>query len=132
MALAAVLAIGAGVGVMASQGGDHGHSGSAPGQEQHPPQAQNDDDHGRSGDAPGHNPQSDQEPESGEPPRDIKGIPDENPVHKPADSDGECEKGETVVKTTPAGTNVNVPCQAAKHDGLGHGSGNPHEDDEPD
>ena len=49
---------------------------------------------------------------------DHVGIPDDNPSHHPEDGDGECEKGETVIKTTPSGKRVNVPCQAAEH---GHG-----------
>ncbi len=130
MALAVVLAIGTGVGVMASQGGDHGGTEDAPDHAQHPPQAQ-DGDHGRSESAPGDNPQSDED-QPGEPSREIKGIPDESPNHQPANSDGECEKGETSVKTTPAGTRVNVPCQAADHHGVGQGQGNPHQDDESD
>jgi outer membrane biosynthesis protein TonB len=47
-------------------------------------------------------------------PRDVAGIPDSNPVKQPEDGDGVCEKGETVIKTTPSGKQVNVPCQAAK------------------
>jgi len=129
IALAMTLAIGAGVGVLASQNGDHGRSEDAPGQEHHPSQAQNDGDHGRSEEAPGHNPQSDHEPESRGAPREIKGIPDENPVYEPADGDDECEKGETRVKTTPSGTQVNVPCHAAEHTNAGHGVGNPHDDE---
>jgi hypothetical protein len=53
---------------------------------------------------------------------DVHGIPTTNPSHHPEDGDGECEKGETVVKTTPSGTQVNVPCQAAGEHGNGkHG-----------
>jgi len=48
--------------------------------------------------------------ESGQ--RDIVGIPEDNPNHQPADGDGVCEKGETAVKTTPSGEQVNVPCHA--------------------
>ena len=47
--------------------------------------------------------------------RDVKGIPSDNPNHHPDDGDGLCEKGETAIKTTPGGTQVNVPCQAADH-----------------
>ena len=43
-------------------------------------------------------------------PRAVKGIPTGNPEHPLAT--GTCEKGEAVVKTTPAGTEVRVPCQA--------------------
>lgn len=43
---------------------------------------------------------------------DPVGIPDSNPVFEP-DDDGVCEKHETVVKTTPSGKQVNVPCLAA-------------------
>ena len=42
------------------------------------------------------------------------GIPDSNPVKHPEDGDGVCEKHETVVKVTPSGNHVNVPCHAAK------------------
>lgn len=51
--------------------------------------------------------------------RAIKGIPTDNPQHHPADSDGTCDKGETVVKTTPSGVQVNVPCQTAEDHGKG-------------
>jgi hypothetical protein len=47
-------------------------------------------------------------------PRDVVGIPDDNPVKVPEDGDGVCEKGETVIKTTPSGNLVNVPCRAVK------------------
>ena len=47
-------------------------------------------------------------------PRDVVGIPDDNPVKQPEDGDGVCEKGETVIKTTPSGNLVNVPCRAVK------------------
>jgi len=50
-------------------------------------------------------------------PRDVVGIPDDNPVKQPEDGDGVCEKGETVIKTTPSGKQVNVPCQAVKEHG---------------
>lgn len=46
---------------------------------------------------------------------DIHGIPEDNPAHHDADDDGICEKGETVIKTTPSGVRVRVPCQADKH-----------------
>ena len=49
-------------------------------------------------------------------PRDVVGIPDDNPSKQPEDGDGVCEKGETVIKTTPSGKQVNVPCQAVKED----------------
>jgi outer membrane biosynthesis protein TonB len=45
-------------------------------------------------------------------PRDVVGIPDDNPSKQPENGDGVCEKGETVIKTTPSGKQVNVPCQA--------------------
>jgi len=54
---------------------------------------------------------------------DVHGIPTSNPSHRPDDGDGECEKGETAVKTTPSGTQVNVPCQAAEEHGNGQKSG---------
>jgi len=50
--------------------------------------------------------------DEGEGPRDVVGIPDDNPSKQPEDGDGVCEKGETVIKTTPSGKQVNVPCQA--------------------
>jgi len=54
-------------------------------------------------------------------PRDVVGIPDDNPSKQPEDGDGVCEKGETVIKTTPSGKQVNVPCQAVKeHEPKGH------------
>jgi hypothetical protein len=46
---------------------------------------------------------------------DVHGIPDSNPVYSPDDGDGVCEKHESVIKTTPSGNQVNVPCHAAKH-----------------
>jgi hypothetical protein len=45
-------------------------------------------------------------------PRAEKGIPTDNPQHPLAT--GTCEKGQSVVKTTPAGTEVRVPCQAVE------------------
>jgi hypothetical protein len=51
---------------------------------------------------------------------DIKGIPSTNPNHQPEATPGVCQKGETVIKTTPSGEQVNVPCQAADK-GAGHG-----------
>jgi len=47
-------------------------------------------------------------------PREIVGIPDENPNFEPENGDGTCDKGETVVKTTPSGKQVNVPCHAVE------------------
>lgn len=55
--------------------------------------------------------------------RDIKGIPTENPNFHDADTDGVCDHGEAVVKTTTAGTQVRVPCEAADHGDEGHGDG---------
>lgn len=52
--------------------------------------------------------------------RDIKGIPTTNPNFRDADSNGTCDHGEAAVKTTPAGTQVRVPCEAT-HDGSDHG-----------
>ena len=49
-------------------------------------------------------------------PRDVVGIPDDNPSKQPENGDGFCEKGETVIKRTPSGKQVNVPCQAVKED----------------
>ena len=50
--------------------------------------------------------------DEGEAPRDVVGIPDDNPSKQPENGDGVCEKGETVIKETPSGKQVNVPCQA--------------------
>jgi hypothetical protein len=47
-------------------------------------------------------------------PREIVGIPDENPNFEPENGDGTCNKGETVVKTTPSGKQVNVPCHSVE------------------
>jgi hypothetical protein len=51
---------------------------------------------------------------------DTHGIPPSNPVFHPDNGDGVCEHGETVVKITPSGNRVTVPCQAVSH---GHGNG---------
>src|SRR6185295_16124469 len=59
--------------------------------------------------------------------RAVEGIPTENPQHHPADGDGTCDKGETIVKTTPSGVAVNVPCQAAED----HGQNNADKTHEP-
>jgi hypothetical protein len=48
---------------------------------------------------------------------DIKGIPSTNPNHQPEATPGVCNKGETVIKTTPSGEQVNVPCHADKGNG---------------
>lgn len=53
--------------------------------------------------------------------RGVHGIPTTNPSHRPEDGDGVCQRGETIVKTTPSGNKVTVPCQTAKH-GEGHGN----------
>ena len=63
--------------------------------------------------------------------RAVQGIPTENPQHHPADDDGICEKGETIVKTVPSGVAVNVPCQAAKDHGQGKGDKTKDEDKTP-
>ena len=62
-------------------------------------------------------------PTPGEGQRDVVGIPDSNPSKHPENGDGVCDKGETVIKTTPSGKQVNVPCQAVKPHGnkAGHG-----------
>ncbi len=52
--------------------------------------------------------------------RTVKGIPTDNPNHHPDNGDGICEKGETAIKTTPSGVQVNVPCQAAEHANKGN------------
>jgi hypothetical protein len=46
--------------------------------------------------------------------RDVVGIPEDNPEHQQDNGDGDCDKGETAVKTTPSGNEVRVPCQAVK------------------
>jgi hypothetical protein len=56
-------------------------------------------------------------------PRAVKGIPTTNPSHHPDDGDGICEKGETAIKTTPSGVQVNVPCHAADHTNNGKHTG---------
>ena len=67
--------------------------------------------------------------ESGQ--RDVVGIPKDNPVHQPAATPEACEKGETVIKTTPSGKQVNVPCQAVKEHGpKGDDAGDETEDQE--
>lgn len=48
--------------------------------------------------------------------RDIRGIPDSNPVKSHENGDGVCDKHETVIKTTPSGVQVNVPCNAVHDD----------------
>ena len=60
-------------------------------------------------------PTDDDDDEGG--PRDVVGIPDDNPSKQPENGDGVCDKGETVIKTTPSGKQVNVPCQAVKEHG---------------
>jgi len=46
--------------------------------------------------------------------RVVVGIPEDNPNHQADDGDGECEKGEAAVKTTPSGNQVRVPCHAVE------------------
>jgi hypothetical protein len=64
--------------------------------------------------------------------RDVVGIPDDNPSHQPDDGDGLCEKGETVIKTTPGGNLVNVPCHSVEPGApsFSHGYGQGGDDDE--
>jgi hypothetical protein len=69
-------------------------------------------------------------PTPGEGQRDVVGIPDSNPSKQPEDGDGVCEKGETVIKTTPSGKQVNVPCQAVKSHGNKAGHGDDEEETE--
>lgn len=57
--------------------------------------------------------------------RAVEGIPTENPQHQPANADGTCDKGETIVKTTPSGVAVNVPCQVGEDHGQGKGDKTP-------
>ena len=63
--------------------------------------------------------------------RDVVGIPDDNPSHQPDDGDGVCEKGETVIKITPSGNLVNVPCHSVEHGppSFSHGHGHGGTDD---
>ena len=112
----AALATGAGVGVFASQDGLPGQS---------PERAATADT--ATAVATNHaseTPEATETPggESERTPGAVHGIPTENPSHHPADNDGVCEKGETAIKTTPSGTQVNVPCQAADK-GEKHASG---------
>ena len=58
--------------------------------------------------------------------RDILGIPTANPSHIDEDGDGICEKGEVVIKETPKGNSIRVPCQAAEPNGHPEGHGNKH------
>ncbi len=59
-------------------------------------------------------------------PSDVHGIPAGNPNHHPDDGDGVCEKGETIIKTTPSGNKVNVPCHVQGGNGNGNGNGHGH------
>jgi hypothetical protein len=54
--------------------------------------------------------------------RAVEGIPTANAQHHPADDNGVCDKGETIVKTVPSGVAVNVPCQAGEDHGQGSAS----------
>lgn len=47
-------------------------------------------------------------------PRETVGIPDDNPNFEPENGDGTCDKFETVVKETPGGKKVNVPCHSVE------------------
>ncbi|HYM14632.1 MAG TPA: hypothetical protein VEZ14_03670 [Dehalococcoidia bacterium] len=60
-------------------------------------------------------------PQASETPRAIKGIPTTNPHFQPS-TDGTCTAGESAVKTTPAGTQVMVPCQAIEKGDNGKGA----------
>lgn len=60
--------------------------------------------------------------------RAVGGIPTTNPSHQPEATPGVCNKGETIVKTTPSGEQVTVPCQT----GEDHGQGNANSDMTPD
>jgi len=62
-----------------------------------------------------------EQPEASKTPRDVKGIPTTNSHFSP-ETDGTCTPGESVVKTTPAGTEVNVPCQAVEKGDNGSGA----------
>lgn len=63
--------------------------------------------------------------------RAVEGIPTENPQHQPADDDGACDRGETIVKTTPAGVAVNVPCQTVEDHGQGNDNETPEASETP-
>ena len=58
--------------------------------------------------------------------RDVVGIPTANPSHVDEDGDGVCEKGEVVIKITPSGKSIRIPCQAAEPNGPPEGHGNKH------
>jgi hypothetical protein len=62
--------------------------------------------------------------------RDVGGIPEDNPDHQQDNGDGDCDKGETAVKTTPSGNEVRVPCQAVKAGPPGLSQGHRSGDDE--
>jgi hypothetical protein len=95
--LVGILAVGTAVGTLASQD-------MLPGQSQDSLSGQAaDDGQAENGDV-----------ENGADQRDVVGIPEDNPNHQPDDGDDECEKGETAVKTTPSGKQVNVPCHAVE------------------
>lgn len=68
--------------------------------------------------------------EQGEGTRDIKGIPADNSKFVD-DTDGVCDKFDAVVKTTPSGNEVRVPCQATEP-GPPAWAGQPDEEDLPD
>jgi hypothetical protein len=79
--------------------------------------------HGNSGDATAEasrTPDASHTPEAEGTKRAVQGIPTDNPNHQPEATPGVCNKGETIVKTTPSGEQVTVPCQT----GEDHGSGN--------
>jgi hypothetical protein len=60
---------------------------------------------------------------------DIHGIPEDNPAHHDDNGDDVCDKHETIIKTTPSGNLVRVPCETQKHNGS-HGHGHGHNADE--
>ena len=68
----------------------------------------------------------------GEEEDDTRGIPDSNPSKHPEDGDGVCEKGETVVKTTPSGNKVTVPCHAGDDLDEEEAAGDDDEDEDED
>jgi len=62
--------------------------------------------------------------------RDVVGIPEDNPDHQQDNGDGNCDKGETAVKITPSGNEVRVPCQAVEPGPPGLSQGPRSGDDE--
>jgi hypothetical protein len=106
----AVLATGATVGTFAAQDQLPGQSGGASSHAAASPAAR-----------PTHAAGSTEGPQASVTPRAVKGIPTDNPHFVP-EADGTCTPGEAAVKTTPAGTQVTVPCQAIENGDHGGGA----------